>query len=314
MRIVFMGTSQFAVPTLGKLIDSPYEVVGIVTQPDRPKGRGNKVAASPVKEKAISHDISVFQPARIKALEAIDYITDWQPDLIVVVAYGQIIPPAILQLPSYGCINVHASLLPKYRGAAPIQRCLMNGEKKTGVTTMFMDEGLDTGDILLQQEVIINDDTAYGELHDHLAAAGADLLMTTIKKLKSGTLIRRRQNDDESTYAAMITKTDEFINWQDKAEKIFNQIRALNPQPGASTLLLGETLKIFKSRIVTHPQIGDPGVITAVLPSGFIVQTGDKALEILEVQKAGKKRIDAPEFLKGHCLSAGIMLGKGKQE
>jgi len=305
-----MGTSQFAVPTLEKLIDSPHEITGIVTQPDRPKGRGNKVAASPVKEKALSHNIPVFQPARIKVPAATEYISRWQPDLIVVVAYGQIIPPIILQLPSLGCINVHASLLPKYRGAAPIQRCLMNGEKKTGVTTMFMDEGLDTGDILLQQEVMISNDATYGELHDHLAAAGTDLLMTTIEKLKAGTLVRRRQNDDEASYAAMITKADEVINWQDKAEKIFNQIRALNPQPGASTLLLGETLKIFRSRIETDPQIGVPGEITAVLPSGFIVKAGDQALKILEVQKAGKKRINAPEFLKGYSISAGLMLGK----
>lgn len=310
MRIVFMGTSAFAVPILEKLLDTSYEIAGVVTQPDRPKGRGNKLAASAVKEKAVSCGLSIFQPVKIKTPEAIEYIGEWRPDLIVVVSYGQIIPAAILQMPAFGCINVHASLLPKYRGAAPIQRCLMNGEKKSGVTTMFMDEGLDTGDILLQQEVEIGNETTFGQLHDQLAAVGAELLITTIEKLKTGTLVRRKQDEAASTYAAMIKKEDELINWQDKAKKIFDQIRALNPQPGASTMLSGETLKIFKSRIIKEPGDGVPGEITAVLPSGFIVKTGDGALEILEVQKAGKKRIDAGEFLRGSSLKAGIMLGK----
>ncbi len=310
MRIVFMGTSAFAVPILEQLIDTSYEIAGVVTQPDRPKGRGNKVAASAVKEKAISCDLPIFQPVKIKTPEAIEYIAEWRPDLVVVVAYGQIIPAAILQMPALGCINIHASLLPKYRGAAPIQRCLMNGEKKSGVTTMFMDEGLDTGDILLQQEVDIGNDTTFGQLHDQLAAVGAELLITTIEKLKAGTLVHRKQDEAAFTYAAMIKKEDELIDWQDEAEKIFDQIRALDPQPGASTLLNGETLKIFKSRIVKEPGTGVPGEITAVLPSGFIVKTGDRALEILEVQKAGKKRIDAGEFLRGNSLMAGIVLGK----
>lgn len=310
MRIVFMGTSQFAVPALEKLINTSCEVVGVVTQPDRPKGRGNKVTPSPVKDFAQSVNIPVYQPHKIKEPDAVDFITSWQPDLIIVVSYGQIIPPQILQLPPAGCINIHASLLPRYRGAAPIQRCLMNGDIKTGITTMFMDEGLDTGDILLQEEVAINDETNYGELHDLLAHTGADLIIKTIKKLKEGTLARTKQNDKDSTYAEMIRKADELINWQDDALKIYNQIRGLNPQPGACTLLDNRTLKIFKACLVDEHQAGQPGEITAVLPEGFIVKTGSLALEILELQKEGKKRINTKEFLKGHSLKTGILLGK----
>lgn len=309
MRIVFMGTSEFAVPSLIKLLQDGHEIAGVVTQPDRPKGRGNKLTASPVKETAMNYNLPLFQPENIKAPAAIEFISNWQPELIIVAAYGQIIPPALLQLPVRGCINVHGSLLPEYRGAAPIQRALMNGEKKTGVTTMFMDEGLDTGDILLQQEVPIGNDTTFGQLHDQLAAAGAMLLITTIDKFDTGVLTGRRQDEAASTYAAMITKADELINWQDNAQNIFNQIRALNPQPGASTLLEGKTLKIFKCRITKMPEPGAPGEIMAVLPAGFIVQTGDGALEILEVQKAGKKRIAAGEFLKGSSLPKGMVLG-----
>lgn len=310
MRIVFMGTSQFAVPALEKLISTSWEVVGIVTQPDRPKGRGKKVTPSPVKELAQSLNIPVYQPVKIKEPAAVEFITQWQPDLIIVVSYGQIIPPQILQLPAAGCINIHASLLPKYRGAAPIQRCLMSGDKKTGITTMFMDEGLDTGDILLQEEVDINDETTYGELHDLLADTGANLILTTIEKLKEGNLTQTKQNDKYATYAEMIRKADEIINWQDDAEKIYNQIRGLNPQPGAYTLLDNQTLKIFKGKIVSEYQTGYPGEITAVFPSGFIVKTGDLALEILELQKEGKRRINAHEFLKGYSVKTGTLLGK----
>ena len=310
MRIVFMGTSQFAVPALEKLIETSCEVVGVVTQPDRPKGRGKKVAPTPVKEFAQSINIPVYQPQKIKEPDAVDYITSWDPDLIIVVSYGQIIPPKILQLPPAGCINIHASSLPRYRGAAPIQRCLMNGEAKTGITTMFMDEGLDTGDILLQEEVAINNAITYGELHDLLAHTGANLIIATINKLKQGSLIRTKQNDKDSTYAEMIRKADELINWQDDAWKIYNQIRGLNPQPGAYTLIDNHNLKIFKARIVEEYQQGQPGEITSISSEGFIVKTGRLALEILELQQEGKKRINTNEFLKGHSLKKGTLLGK----
>lgn len=310
MRIVFMGTSQFAVPALEKLIETSCEVVGVVTQPDRPKGRGKKVAPTPVKEFAQSINIPVYQPQKIKEPDAVDYITSWDPDLIIVVSYGQIIPPKILQLPPAGCINIHASSLPRYRGAAPIQRCLMNGEAKTGITTMFMDEGLDTGDILLQEEVAINNAITYGELHDLLAHTGANLIIATINKLKQGSLIRTKQNDKDSTYAEMIRKADELINWQDDAWKIYNQIRGLNPQPGAYTLIDNHNLKIFKARIVEEYQQGQSGEITSISSEGFIVKTGSLALEILELQQEGKKRINTNDFLKGHSLKTGTLLGK----
>lgn len=310
MRIVFMGTAQFAVPAMQSLIDTYGEIVGIVTQPDRPKGRGKKVMPPPVKELAQSMDIPVFQPLKIKDPEAIEYIASWQPDLIITAAYGQIIPPPLLKLPHAGCINIHASLLPKYRGAAPIQRCLMNGENKTGITTMYMDEGLDTGDILLQQEVTIHEDTTYGELHDLLAAAGADLIIDTIEQLKEGTLKRIKQNDQEATYAEMIKKSDEIINWQDQAASIINQIRALDPQPGASTILGEQNLKIFKGKITQESVTGQPGEIIGFSPVGFIVKTGNLGIEILELQKPGKKRINTVEFLKGHHLKTGTILGK----
>ncbi|NLB51589.1 MAG: methionyl-tRNA formyltransferase [Syntrophomonadaceae bacterium] len=305
-----MGTAQFAVPAMQRLIDTYGEIVGIVTQPDRPKGRGKKVMPPPVKELAQSMDIPVFQPLKIKDPEAIEYIASWQPDLIITAAYGQIIPPPLLKLPHAGCINIHASLLPKYRGAAPIQRCLMNGENKTGITTMYMDEGLDTGDILLQQEVTIHEDTTYGELHDLLAAAGADLIIDTIEQLKEGTLKRIKQNDQEATYAEMIKKSDEIINWQDQAASIINQIRALDPQPGASTILGEQNLKIFKGKITQESVTGQPGEIIGFSPVGFIVKTGNLGIEILELQKPGKKRINTVEFLKGHHLKTGTILGK----
>lgn len=310
MRIVFMGTSDFAIPALEELIDKGYEVAGVVTQPDRPQGRGKRVTASPVKAAAMKYGLSVFQPVKIRDKEAIEYIVQWQPDLIVTAAYGQIIPAAILQLPMFGCINIHASLLPQYRGAAPIQRCLMAGEDKTGVTIMFMDEGLDTGDILLQEAVAINEETTYGQLHEQLAIVGAELLIIAIQKLKTGDLIRKKQDESKATYAAMIGKDDEIIDWQEGARKIFNQIRALDPQPGASTRLAGQTLKIFRSRVVKGSETGRPGEITSVLPFGFVVKTGDQSLEILELQRAGKRRINVDAFLKGSNLTTGMILGK----
>ena len=313
MQIVFMGTSTFAVPALKKLINTGFEIAGVVTQPDRPRGRGKQLAVSPVKATAMEYGLPIYQPLRIKSGEAIEYIADWQPELIITASYGQIIPPAILEMPAAGCINIHASLLPRYRGAAPIQRCLMAGEDKTGVTIMFMDEGLDTGDILLQQEVAISDAATFGQLHDELALVGAELLMTAIKKLQAGDLAARKQDESAATYASMLKKEDEIINWQKEARQIFNQIRALDPQPGAFTLLEGQNLKIFKSRIVQGDETGRPGEITAILPVGFIVKTGEGSLEILEVQRAGKKRIEAGAFLKGSNLSAGMILGSQEQ-
>lgn len=310
MRIVFMGTAQFAVPALQKLAEVYGGIAGVVTQPDRPKGRGKRVLAPPVKELALSLDIPVYQPLRIKDSEAFTRIEAWRPDLIITAAYGQIIPPSILNIPAAGCINIHASLLPKYRGAAPIQRCLMNGENKTGITTMFMDEGLDTGDILLKREVNIDEDTTYGQLHDSLAAIGAELIIVTIEKLKAGKLKPVKQDGQKATYAEMIKKADEIIDWQDRAEEIRNQIRALNPQPGASTFFDNQNLKIFKAKIAREPFSGVPGEVIAFSSGGFLVKTGDLAIEVLELQKSGKNRMPAADFLKGHSLKTGAILGK----
>ncbi len=308
MQVVFMGTSEFAVPSLAKLIDSSYRMKAIVTQPDRPRGRGKKFMMSPIKELALKHGLEVFQPVRIKDEDAIDKLRDWEPDVIVVAAYGQILPPEILDLPRLGCINVHASLLPHYRGAAPIQRSIMAGDKITGVTTMFMDEGLDTGDIILQEPIAIDDEMDYGELHDALAAAGAELLMDTMAVLASGSSPRRKQDDNRRSYAPMLTREEEKIKWDDDAVTIKNRIRALSPQPAAYTSFNGSRFKIFECRVVNDETQGVPAQITALTEDGFCVQTGQGILEILEVQRAGKKRIASREFLKGFALVPGDTL------
>ena len=308
MKVVFMGTSEFAVATLAKLIDSPYQILGVVTQPDRPRGRGRKLMASPIKELALKYDLEVYQPVRIKDEAAIDRLRDWEPDVIVVVAYGQILPSEILDLPRLGCVNVHASLLPHYRGAEHFQRVLMAGDKVSGVSTMFMNEGLDTGDIILQKPVPIGEEMDYGEYHDALSLAGADLLIDTMAVLSSGSSPRRKQDDHRSSYAPMLTPEDEKIIWNDVAATIRNRIRALSPKPAAYCCFAGSRFKIFKSRVINPEAHGTPGEITEITPDGFAVQTGQGVLEILEVQREGKKRIATPEFLKGFALAPGDIL------
>lgn len=308
MRIVFMGTSGFAVPSLKNLISAQHEIVGVVSQPDRPKGRGQKLAGTPVKTTAASYGLPVYQPLKIKAEEAIAQIKAWEPDLIVVVSYGQIIPGAILEYPQFGCVNVHASLLPRYRGAAPIQRALMAGEKLSGVTTMFMDAGLDTGDIIMQSEVNIDDNINHGELEEMLARKGAELLLKTVYKLSKGLVSRRKQEESESTYAARLSKEDEKIDWANSAFTIHNQIRALSPVPGAYVYMNGFNVKIFSSRIVDRVGSGVIAEIISIDKQGFVVQTGEGTLEILELQKEGKKRMSASDFLKGFNLKPGTLL------
>ncbi|MDD4801609.1 MAG: methionyl-tRNA formyltransferase [Syntrophomonas sp.] len=308
MKIAFMGTSDFALPSLAKIIDSHYKIVGVVTQPDRPKGRGQKVMSSPVKELALENNLRIFQPARIKDEDSIDMLRSWDADVIVVVSYGQIIPLEILDSPRLGCINVHASLLPHYRGAAPIQRAIMAGDTVSGVTTMLMNEGLDTGDIILQMPVDIEDDMDYGELKDILAQVGAELLIDTIAILASGSCPRRKQDDHRSSYAAMLTRQDEEINWHDSANKICNQIRALSPHPGAFTSIRGHKLKIYKCRIINKDGKGLPGYVNSITKDGFSVQTGQGVLEITVVQKEGKKRIACSDFLKGFAMAPGDVM------
>jgi len=308
LKIVFMGTSDFAVPSMAKLIDSQHDIIGVVTQPDRPRGRGKKVMASPIKELAQEHSIEVFQPIRIKNEDAVDKVRCWEADLIVVVSYGQIIPVEILDSPRLGCVNVHASLLPHYRGAAPIQRALMAGDKVSGVTTMFMNEGLDTGDIILQMPVDIDEDMDGGELENVLAQVGSDLLIDTIAILASGSCPRRKQDNHRSSYASMLTREEEQINWSDNAVTIKNRIRALSPQPAAFASFGGERFKIYRCCLADKEGGGVPGQVVSISQDGFQVQTGEGTLEILEVQRQGRKRISCAEFLKGFELSPGDIL------
>ncbi|MEN6326799.1 MAG: methionyl-tRNA formyltransferase [Syntrophomonas sp.] len=308
MRIVFMGTSVFAVPSLEALIASKNEIAMVVSRPDRPKGRGHKLSPTPVKSVADSHGIPVFQPHSIKSAEAVQQVQDWQPDLIVVVSYGQIIPPAILDFPLYGCINVHASLLPRYRGAAPIQRALMAGEKASGISIMFMDKGIDTGDIIKQSQVEIPDNMNHGELEGILARQGAELLLSTIEGLADNSYTRVKQDDSQATYAERLTKNDEQIDWSKPAYVIHNQIRALDPAPGAFTRIGDIKVKIFATRIAEEQGSGVIAEIVKIDQQGFIVQTGEGTLQVLELQKEGKKRMLAPDFLKGHNLQPGTLL------
>ncbi len=317
MRIVFMGTPDFAVPSLQSLVKAGYEVVGVFTQPDRPAGRGKKLKPSPVKVAAEELGLAVFQPHKIKTPEAIHQLRDLAPDSIIVVAYGQILSKEILQLPTKGCINVHASLLPAYRGAAPIHWAVMKGENRTGVTTMLMDEGLDTGDILLQREAAISNEATTGELHDRLAVLGGELLIDTLHELEMGKLIATPQTG-ESNYAPLLKREHESLNWTRPAAELHDQIRGLNPWPGAFTSFRGENLKIWRStpwqqkeedpisnREKEVKAVAEPGEIIRVLGEGLLVQTGDGVLQILEVQPAGKRAMPGRDFFNGRHGQAG---------
>lgn len=308
MKLVFMGTSEFAVPSLEKLINNDFEIVGVVTQPDRPKGRGKKVMPTPVKEVALAHNLTIFQPNRIRDIEAINQVLAWEPDLVVVVSYGQIIPKEILDYPRYGCINLHASLLPEYRGAAPIQRAIMDGKKVSGVTTMFMEEALDTGDIIMQIPIAIDDDIDHGSYEKILAVKGAGLLIDTIRAIQSGSMPRKKQDDSKATYAHMITSEDEKINWNKTAVHINNQIRGLSPAPGAFATINGEKIKIFKTKVVNEEQTGAAGMVLAINKEGFTVQTQKGVILVQEVQRPGKKRMSAYSFLQGFTLKEGTIL------
>lgn len=305
-----MGTPVFAVPALEALIKTGHQVSLVVTQPDRPKGRGGVLSSPPVKDTALAYGIPVFQPVRLKEPESVDRIRDAAPEVIAVAAYGKILPREILSLPDNGCINIHASLLPKYRGAAPIQRALFNGEKQTGITTMLMDEGLDTGDILLQKATPISDTDNFGVLYSRLSVMGAELLIETLALLEEGTLPRRPQKHEESGIAPPLTQDDEKISWVKDAKAIRNQIRALDPSPGARTLLDGKLLKIWRAKEFPGIHQGVPGEVVGSNQDGIIVRTGDGAVLIQELQLAGSRRLPALVFLRGHPLPAGTILGK----
>ena len=302
LRTFFMGTPDFAVPCLKRLVEIS-DVVGVATQPDKKRGRGQKVTPSPVKIFAQERCLSVYQPERIRNEEFVAQLDALSPDLIVVVAFGQILPPHILELPALGCINVHASLLPRYRGAAPMQRCLMAGETRTGVTTMFMDKGLDTGDILLQEEIEIGPDMTFEMLHDTLREMGADLLEKTMEALTEGLLIRTKQDDSSSSYAAILTKDTGKIDWKKSAVELHNLVRALDSWPGAYTVMNGQTFKIWRTRVVSEDYRGIPGEVVHQTKQGLAVATGAGLLEILELQAPGKKRMLTTDYLRGHAVS-----------
>lgn len=309
MKIVFMGTPEFAVPSLSKLINK-HEVLAVFTQPDRPKGRGKKLSISPVKEEALKYDIDVYQPIKIKNdIESINIIKSLQPDLIVVVAFGQILPKDVLDVPRYGCINLHASLLPKYRGAAPINWVIINGEKTTGNTTMLMDVGLDTGDMLLNTEFEVTDNMTAGELHNILMDNGAELLIETIDKLVLGQIEPRKQNNEDSSYAPMLTKELGEINWSFKSKQIKNLIRGLNPWPVAYTKYMGENMKIYEADVIDVKNTYEPGYIIEVSKRGIEVASGDGILLIKKIQFSGGKPLNVEEYIKGHTIRKGIKLG-----
>lgn len=303
-----MGTPDFSVGTLEEMIRAGHQVVGVFTQPDKPKGRGKSLQMTPVKEAALAHGIPVYQPVKIREPENMEILKELAPEVIVVVAFGQIIPRAILELPKYGCINVHASLLPKYRGAAPIQWAVINGEKESGITTMQMDAGLDTGDMLLKKVVPLSLDETGGSLFDKLSAAGADLLLLTLEKLEKGELIPEKQGESPTEYAKMLTKEMGNIDWTRDAVSIERWIRGLNPWPSAYTGLEGKTLKIWKASVLPEDTDEMPGTVVEAGKNCLKVQTGKGLLSIEELQLAGKKRMDIGAFLRGNTVKEGILL------
>jgi methionyl-tRNA formyltransferase len=307
-RIVFFGTPSFALPPLETLTQGSDEVVAVVTQPDREKGRGRKVIASPVKEVAFQKGLSILQPEKVKEVSFQERLKGFGADLFVVAAYGQILPKTLLSLPKYGAMNVHASLLPKYRGAAPIAWAILNGEKKTGITTMLIDEGMDTGDILLQSEISIHEDETTETLHDRLASLGAYVLSETLEKMKSGNIHPVPQDHSKATYAPPLKKEDGHIDWRKGAEEINRQVRALNPWPGSFTKLEGRLLRIYHGEVREGKGTGKAGTVVWVGSDFIEVETGKDSFLIREVQLEGKKRMHVREFLAGHSLSMGAVL------
>jgi methionyl-tRNA formyltransferase len=309
MRVIFMGTDKFAVPALEALINSEVELMCVTTQPDRPKGRSLKLAFSPVKEVAIRNNLTLHQPNRVREKEFVDQVLKpLKPDVIVVAAFGQILPKAILDLPPLGCINIHPSLLPRFRGAAPIQRAIMEGEKETGVTTMFMAEGEDTGDIILQEKMEIDSSDSAETLSQKLAHLSARLILNTLRLAQNGTIPRQPQNQSKASYAPKLRKQDGLIDWKKSASEIHNLIRGTIPWPGAYTSF-GEAiqLKIWESQILesSHPS-AHPGTIVNILPDkGIIVATGDNDLAITTVQPASKSKMTARDFVNGYRIKSG---------
>ena len=308
MKVIFMGTPDFAVGTLEAIIEAGHEVVLVVTQPDKPKGRGKTMQFPPVKECALKHGLEIFQPTKIRESANVEYLRSYNADIIIVVAFGQIMPKSILDMPKYGCINVHASLLPKYRGAAPIQWAVINGDEVTGVTTMKMNEGIDTGDMIAKRQVRLAEDETGGSLFEKLAEVGATLCVETMERLEQGTAELTPQNSEEATHTSMIRKELGEIDWKKSAIEIERLIRGLNPWPSAFTHLNGKTFKIWQAKVEEGTSDYKPGQICEVTKNSLKVQTGEGILVLEEVQLEGKKRMDAGSFLRGVTLEAGASL------
>ncbi len=309
MKLIFMGTPDFAATALKALIEDGHEIALVVTQPDKPKGRGHKMMPPPVKVVAESHGLPVYQPQSMKTEDAYNYLSNVQADLFVVAAYGQILPQRVLDIPKFGCVNIHASILPKYRGAAPIQWSIINGETKTGVTTMQMNAGLDTGDMLVKKYVDISHTETFETLHDKLASAGVDAIRETIEQIESGTLTPEKQDDAISCYAPMIDKTTGILDFSKDAQTLYNLIRGLNPYPYASTTYGSTRFKVIGAQPSAEHKEGLPGEILCVSKDGVLVKCGSGTLLITDVQFEGKKKMPVSEYIKGNKLDIGVILG-----
>lgn len=317
MRILFMGTPDFAATILDRLIKEEHEIIGVVTQPDKQKGRGKEVSYSAVKEVALSHNLPIYQPIKVRDPEFLEKLKELNPEVIIVAAFGQILPKALLEIPQFGCINVHASLLPKYRGAAPIQYSILEGEQETGITIMYMDVGIDTGDMILQEKLPIEKEETGGSLFDKMAELGAELMVKALISLKAGSAVRTPQNNEEATYVKIIDKQMGRIDFAQSATKIERMIRALNPWPSAFTSLEGKSLKIWLAKVESFEDNKElqaetmmPGEIIEIRKDALVVRSGDELLVIKELQLEGKKRMTTEAFLRGYQLKTGMKLGE----
>lgn len=308
MRIIYMGTPEFSVPALESLVTAGHEVVAVVTQPDKPKGRGKEVQITAVKEKALELKIPVYQPVKARDPEFVKILSDLEPDVIVVAAFGQLLPKSILDMPKFGCVNIHASLLPKYRGASPIQYAVMNGEKESGITTMMMAEALDTGDILDQETIKLDEKETGGSLHDKLGRLGGELIVKTLIKLEEGTAVKTPQDDSKSCYVGMIKKSMGDIDWSMEAVDIERLIRGLNPWPSAYTCWNGKTIKIWEADVTDEEYQGECGQVVESGKEQLIIKTGKGGLAIKQLQIQGKKRMDIGSFLRGYQITEGTVL------
>lgn len=321
MKALFMGTPDFAATILNKIIHSEHELLGVVTQPDKPKGRSRELSFSPVKELALEHNIKVYQPVKVKEAEFLNTLAELKPDAILVAAFGQILPKALLEIPKFGCINVHASLLPKYRGAAPIQYSILDGEEETGITIMYMDVGIDTGDIILQERLPIAKDETGGSLFDKMAVLGGELLLKALKQLEEGSAVRIPQDDEKATYVKVIDKEMGKLDFNEPAVKLERMVRGLNPWPSAYTFLDGKTLKLWKTEVEyaaanvsgtdlkSNYSDAAPGEIVELHKDSFVIKTGEGLLVVKELQLEGKKRMPADAFLRGYTIPVGTRLG-----